>query len=98
MYRYEISSFDVDSLISFSTKFYVNVRAERIPAELTWFDRATDSAVLFLKRQKVSANQVYIGLGGLVVVVLLYLVIRACSRQSKRSRRYKDSQDYFKFD
>lgn len=49
MYRYQISNFDVESLISFSTKFYTNVKAERVPVELTWFDKTTDTIVKYLK-------------------------------------------------
>lgn len=50
MYRYELGNFEVESLVSFTTNgFYKNVKAERVPRELTWFDRYTDEIVTYLK-------------------------------------------------
>ena len=49
MYRYEMGKYDVDSIISFASHWYKNVKSERVPRELTWFDQVTDDIVIQLK-------------------------------------------------
>jgi hypothetical protein len=50
MYRYELGKFDVESIISFTAKgWYKNVRSEKVPRELSWFDNVTDDIVKYLK-------------------------------------------------
>ncbi len=50
MYRYELGKYDVESLVSFTTNgFYRNVKGEKVPREIVWFDRVTDDIVKYLK-------------------------------------------------
>ena len=50
MYRYELGKFDIESLISFSSKgWYKNIKAEKIPREITWFDKTTDYLASYIK-------------------------------------------------
>lgn len=50
MYRYELGKFDIESLTSFTAKgWYKNVKSEKVPIELSWFDNLTDSIVKKLK-------------------------------------------------
>ncbi|RNA32887.1 thioredoxin domain-containing [Brachionus plicatilis] len=46
MYRYEIGKYDVDSLISFSSKWYKNVKGVKVPIEKSSFDRLVDGIFL----------------------------------------------------
>ena len=49
MYKYNMKKFDVESLVSFTEKWYKNMKAEKIPLERTWFDEAIDQIVQYLK-------------------------------------------------
>lgn len=50
MYRYQLGKFDVDSIVSFTSNgWYKNVKAEKVPRELVWFDQVTNDVVAFLK-------------------------------------------------
>jgi hypothetical protein len=44
-----MKKFDVESLVSFTEKWYKNMKAEKIPLERTWFDEAIDQIVQYLK-------------------------------------------------
>ncbi|CAF1108529.1 unnamed protein product [Brachionus calyciflorus] len=47
MYRYEIGKYDVESLISFSSTWFKNVKSHRVPIEKSWPDRTIDTIVRF---------------------------------------------------
>jgi hypothetical protein len=98
LYRYDISNFDSDAFVSFATKFYVNVKAERVPAERTWFDKSTDYAVQFLKDKQIQPIHFYIGFGALSGLVSLYFFVKWCLKRQQKAKRFRDSKDYFKFD
>jgi hypothetical protein len=98
IYRYEIPGFDVEAFVSFATKFYVNVKAERVPAEITWFDKSTDFAVNFLKKNQIQPAHFYMGLGGLSGLIVVFYLVKWCYRRHKQAERFRDSKDYFKFD
>jgi hypothetical protein len=49
MYKYNMKKIDVDSLVSFTEKWYKNMKAEKIPLERTWFDKTIDQIVQYLK-------------------------------------------------
>lgn len=50
MYRYQLGKFDLSSIVSFTSNgWYKNVKAEKVPRELVWFDQVTDDIVAFLK-------------------------------------------------
>ena len=50
MYKYELGKYDVESIISFTSKgWFRNVRGEKVPHEPSWFDDLTDDIVKYLK-------------------------------------------------
>ena len=49
MYRYELNNFDVESLVSFATVTFKNIKAEKVPGEITFFDKIVDDVVKLLK-------------------------------------------------
>lgn len=54
MYRYDFSTFEVDNLVSFVTAAYKNIKSEKVPTEITLFDKVVDEAVKFLKVLRVN--------------------------------------------
>jgi hypothetical protein len=76
----------------------VNVKAERVPVEMTWFDRSTDYVVNYLKKNKILPHHFYMGFGSLFGLIVVYFLIKWCYKRHKQAKRFRDSKDYFKFD
>lgn len=103
MYRYEMGKYDVDSLLSFSSAWYKNIRAEKVPIELSWFDKLTDSIVLYLKQNKITPAQIFTAVGSVVVVVLLLIIVCKCLGKTKANnnpnvRMSLESKEFYKHD
>ena len=92
MYRYEIGKYDVDSLISFSSKWYKNVKGFKVPIEKSWFDRTIDSIVRFLKKQEANSYLVIISL--ISFLFLITLVTFFLIRKSQKVEIHKTLDKY----
>lgn len=86
MYRYEIGKYDVDSLISFSSKWFKNVKSAKVPIEKSWFDRTTDSIVRFLKEQEINFFYVLISLVSTLVLIVLIVLLLIKNQKSHKPK------------
>lgn len=102
MYRYDFGSYDVESLLSFSSSWYKNVKGERVPMEQTWFDKTTDHIVRYLKQQEINLSYVYIGLGSTLSLLILVIFYCKCLKKKsikKYSTRFSlESKEYYKLE
>jgi hypothetical protein len=60
MYRYELSDYEPNTLASFATTAFKNVKRDQVPPERSAFDNLIDSIVIYLKVSLFIINQLII--------------------------------------
>lgn len=93
MYRYEIGKYDVDSLNSFSSKWYKNVKGVKVPIEKSWFDRTIDKIVTFLKQQETYYSYILITLISITLFLML-IVTFFFIKKSQKVEKHKTTDKY----
>ena len=87
LFKYEINNFDSNSFESFATKFYKNVKAEKIPRELTAFDALVGDIVKKLTEENYLTRTDSLISGGVVFLVFLVSVFLLVSKRSDKKEK-----------
>lgn len=89
MYRYEIEKYDIESMSSFVTGWYKNVKGESIPLPKTPFDDLIQMCVDYL-RDYPALIGVMIGLPILLALTFYFLLRSDDERKPKKKKKNKD--------